>query len=82
MPIWFQIRNERLAPAAKEEPQVQSTIWRMVRVETGEQFLVIVLPSGSVRTTSALKSLHTQRLKMAAALVHAPQVVIHAKQDE
>jgi hypothetical protein len=54
----------------------------MVRVETGEQFLVIVLPSGSVRTTSALKSLHTQRLKMAAALVHAPQVVIHAKQDE
>ncbi len=44
MPIWFQIRNERLALAAKEEPQVQLTIWRMVRVETGAQFLVTVLP--------------------------------------
>lgn len=49
------IQNDRPAPAVEEEPTVQLTVWRMVRAEMGERYLVAVLPSGSVRTTSALR---------------------------
>lgn len=51
------IQNDRPAPAVEEEPAVQLTVWRMVRAETGERYLVAILSSGAVRTTSALKSI-------------------------
>ena len=50
----FQIGDAGPVRAVKGEPRVQLTVRRMVRVDRGAQLLVAVLPSNSVRTTSAL----------------------------
>lgn len=49
---------------------MQMTIWRMVRVETGEQYLVTDVAIGLSANDLDTEEL-TQRIKMAAALVHA-----------
>lgn len=52
--IPFLVCSKRLAPSIGEEPRVQIEVWRLLRVGEGELILVTALPSGAVRTTSAL----------------------------
>jgi hypothetical protein len=52
--IPFLVSSKRLAPSVGDEPRVQIAVWRLLRVGEGELVLVTALPSGAVRTTSAL----------------------------
>lgn len=50
----FLVSSKRFAPSVGEEPRVQIEVWRLLRVGERELILATVLPSGAVRTTSAL----------------------------
>lgn len=52
--IPFLVSSKRFASSVGEEPRVQIAVWRLLRVGEGELILVTALPSGAVRTTSAL----------------------------
>lgn len=52
--IPFLVSGQRFAPSIGDESRVQIAVWRLLRVGEGELILVIALPSGAVRTTSAL----------------------------
>lgn len=52
--IPFHVSSKRLAPSIGEEPRVLVAVWRLLRVGEGQLILVTALPSGAVRTTSAL----------------------------
>jgi len=52
--IPFIVSSKRFAPSVGDESRVQIAVWRLLRVGEGELILVTALPSGAVRTTSAL----------------------------
>lgn len=52
--IPFLVSSQRFAPSVGEEPRVRLAVWRLLCVGEGELILAAVLPTGAVRTTSAL----------------------------
>ena len=48
--------NERDAPLVSEQPIVAVNSWRVIEALNGDQHLLIILESGSLRTTSAISN--------------------------